>query len=187
MKASPWRLVKVHYGTYVDARNGDARWQDHVLFAGLPIAVAGICGGFQVKLPAAASAGLLTVAGLLSAFLFGVMLQISDRAMSWADTAPPRGPDTSEHAIFLEEIAANAGYASIVSIAAAVVFVVATVTTKAALIVATALGLGIAVHLGLVLFMVMDRVFALTQNRLNRARGGAATVTKLPMEHSKSA
>jgi hypothetical protein len=141
--------------------------------------VAAVCAALQVKLPSAASVGLLTVSGLLSAFLFGVMLQISDRAMSWADTEPPRGADTSEHAIFLEEIAANAGYASIVSIAAAVVFVVATVTTKTALVVATAIGLGIAVHMGLVLFMVMGRVFALTQNRLNRARAGA-TVTPLP-------
>jgi hypothetical protein len=31
----------------------------------------------------------------------------------------------------------------------------------------------LAVHLALILFMVMKRVFALTQQRLNRARTGA--------------
>jgi hypothetical protein len=130
VKSDPRRLVRAHYATYVDARTGKVRILDHLAFEGIPLLVAGACALGSVKLPPVASVSLLTVAGLLSAFLFGAMLQISERAMGWADAVPGRGPETSTHAIFLKEIAANAGYASLVSIATATVFTAASATTK---------------------------------------------------------
>jgi hypothetical protein len=54
-----------------------------------------------------------------------------------------------------------------------VVFVVASIGTHWILRVSSALGLAIAANLVLVLMMVMKRVFALTQERLRRARTGA--------------
>jgi hypothetical protein len=86
--------------------------------------------------------------------------------MTWAD----RTFTTSEHAIFLREIAANAGYASLVSLVTAVGYVLVDVANGLVLRVASAIALALGVHLVLVLFMVMKRVFALTENRLNRAR-----------------
>ena len=86
MKFSPARLVGAHYKTYIDANTGKQRWQDHAWFEGLPLGVLAACWAIGVTLPIGASVGLLTVTGLLSAFLFGVMLQISERAMDWADT-----------------------------------------------------------------------------------------------------
>jgi hypothetical protein len=187
MKASPARLVRAHYKTYVNANNGKQLWRDHVFFEGLPLAVLVACWTIGVTLPAGASVGLLTVAGLLSAFLFGVTLQISERAMDWADAKPEKGHDTSEHAIFLGEIAANAGYASLVSIATAAVFVAASVTVHTDPEVLTAVGLALATHLALVLLMVLTRVFALTQDRLTRARTqGSATVSQLPQKRSNT-
>jgi hypothetical protein len=181
MKFSPARLVGAHYKTYIDANTGKQRWQDHAWFEGLPLGVLAACWAIGVTLPIGASVGLLTVTGLLSAFLFGVMLQISERAMDWADTKPAKGPDTSEHAIFLGEIAANAGYASLVSVLTAAVFVAASVTVHTNPEILTAIGLALATHLALILLMVLSRVFALTQDRLTRARTeGTATVTQLP-------
>lgn len=174
MKADPSRLVRAHYGTLVDARNGRPLVTDYIVFVGLPVAVGIYCGPIQqVKLPAAASGGLLTVSGLFSAFLFGVMLQVSQRAMDWADSVPRAGRDVSRHATFLRELAANAGYASLVSVVAAGLFVVAAVTSKSVLVVFSAIGLAVTVHLAAVLLMVMRRVFALTEERLKIARTGA--------------
>lgn len=173
MKADPRGIIRAHRRTYVDARTGTRRWQDYVLLEILPVGIGAGCLIFGVKLATAASVGLLTVSGLLSAFLFGVMLQISERALDWSDSSPEPGPDTSAHAIYLGELAANSGYASIISIAAAGVFVVSSFTSGWWLRISSALGLALAAHLGLILLMVMKRVFALTQQGLNRARTGA--------------
>jgi hypothetical protein len=172
MKSSPRHIIKAHYATYVDATNEKIRWQDHATFEGVPLIV--LVGGYllDVKFSTAASTALLTVSGLLSAFLFGVMLQISQRAMEWAAEGPTPSAETSNHAIFLREIAANAGYAALISIAAAMVFVVATVTTKLPLRISSSVGLALGAHMVLVLLMVMNRVFAVTENRLTRARTG---------------
>lgn len=173
LKADPRGIIRAHRRTYIDARTGNRRWQDHAVLEAFPIVVLAVCIIGDVKIATAASVGLLTVTGLLSAFLFGVMLQVSERAMDWSDTLPTPGPETSAHAIYLSELAANSGYASLVSIVTAGVFVVASFSTDWALRISSAVGLALAVHLALILLMVMKRVFALTQQRLNRARTGA--------------
>lgn len=178
MKAFPKDLVVQNFKTYVDARTGRPLISDYVAFVFVPIVIGGVCGGLRVKLPAGASVGLLTVSGLLSAFLFGVMLQISDRAMDWADSQPQPSYAVTHHARFLSEIAANAGYASLVSIFACTAFVVASVSSKGLLIAFSALGLLLISHLALVLCMVMVRVFALTRERLALAETGG-NVTQL--------
>jgi hypothetical protein len=58
----------------------------------------------------------------------------------------------------------------LVSILAAIVYVFVSVSDGWLLRGASAVGLALAAHLVLVLFMVMKRVFTLTENRLNRAR-----------------
>jgi hypothetical protein len=173
LKASPWPLISAHYSTYTDARTGAPRWQDHGVFEVIPLLVLIGCIVREVELGTIASAGLLTASSLLSALLFGVMLQVSERAMDWADSHPTPSKATTDHARYLKELAANAGYASLVCIAAAIVYVVAATTSGWTLRIASALGLAIGVHLTLVLLMVMKRVFALTQERLNRAQTGA--------------
>lgn len=142
---------------------------------GTPVILFGVSLLLGWRLRDGAVIGLLTATGLLSALLFGVMLQVSERAMDWADRDPPPGADTSEHAIRLEELAANAAYSSLTSIAAAIVFTVALIVPDSGLgrWLTTAVGLSLGLHLVLVLMMVMKRVFALTQGRLDRARTGA--------------
>jgi hypothetical protein len=101
------------------------------------------------------------------------MLQVSDRAMEWADDPPPQGSGTTDYAIFLREIAANSGYASLVCIGAAIAFVAASVVDGWALIAFSGIGITLGLHLVLVVLMVMKRVYALTQSRLNRVMTGA--------------
>jgi hypothetical protein len=147
--------------------------RDRLTFDGLPIAVLGVCLGLNVRLPSLASVGLLTVAGLLGTLLFGVLVELSTRAMDMADEQPEPGLANSSHAIFVEELAANTAYASLTCIFAAIIFVVASIGTGWVLRISSALGLALGAQVVLVLMMVMKRVFALTQERLRRARTGA--------------
>ena len=170
LKADPRPIISAHHRTYINVNTGRARWQDFALLDGVPLALAGLLIWKNVQLSAISSVGLLTVAGLLSAFLFGLMLQVADRATTWADSAPERGQATSDHATYLEELAANAGYSALVSIAAAVAFVVASTSHGWLLRVVAAVGLGLGGHLVLTLLMIMKRVFNLTLQRLRIAR-----------------
>ncbi len=179
-KANPWIIVRAHWGTYIDARDEKARWQDWAEFGVLPAILAGVCLWQDVKLTTLASAALLTVSGLLSVFLFGVITQVSGRAMDYADSRPTPGPETTAHAISLVELAANAGYASLVCIAAAVSFAVASIGSHWVLRVSSAVGLALGVHMVMVLLMVMRREFLLTQERLERARTGADLLGQPP-------
>jgi hypothetical protein len=174
VKASPWLLIKAHYRTYVDARTGRIRWQDHLVFEGVVAAVVGVSVWRDVHLGATTAGALLTASALLSALLFGVMLQISGRAMDWADSDPQPSRQTTEHATYLSELAANSGYASLVCVASALVYVVVLTSHGRLLEAASAIGLGLGAHLVLVLLMVMKRVYALTDERLRRAHTGAA-------------
>jgi hypothetical protein len=183
MKANPWKLIQDHYRTLRDYRTDQVRRRDWVLFLGLPGVIFAGCCALGLRLPEGASIGLLTTAGVLTAFFFGVMLQIAQRALDWADGHPKVGPETSWQARFLQEIAANAGYATLISILVAGVFVAALIATNPTLsIVLSSLGVALSVHLALMLAMVLTRVYALATNRLTNARVGGSTgnVTPLP-------
>lgn len=183
MKANPWKLIQQHYRTLRDYRTEEVRKRDWALFVGAPVIVLVACIWLRLHLPKGASVGLLTTAGVLTAFFFGVMLQIAARALEWLDERPPVGPETSWQAQFLQEIAANAGYAALVSVLAAALFVGSLIATgSTALTVLSSLGIALAVHLALMLSMVLTRVYALTVNRLTDARvgGRSGKVTPLP-------
>jgi hypothetical protein len=179
-KADPRSIIRAHRNTYIDAQTGRSRWQDKLAFEGMPVLAAALFAAFNVQLASAASAGLLTVLGLFGVYLFTVVVGLSARAMDLADDPAGQGPARSQHAIYLEDLAANAAYASLVCILAAVVFVVATIGSHWVLRISSAVGLALGFHLVLVLMMVMKRVFALTQERLRRARTGADRIDDTP-------
>jgi hypothetical protein len=180
IKADPTPVIRAHYATYVHNATRRQRISDHLLFSGLPLGALVACWAFGVRLPVGASVGILTVAGLLSAFFFGVLLQVADWAAGWADANPAANPQVTERADFLRQIAANAGYASLVSIVTCALGVVASVVSHAALTIFSALVLASGIHLVLVLFMVIKRVFSFAENRLNWAQSGAGVVRQLP-------
>jgi hypothetical protein len=180
MKANPARLVRAHYRTLVDARTGRLRPLDYLAFWGIPLCAFVASWVPGVSLPQSANAGLLTVSGLMAAFFFGAMLQVSMRAMTWADSQPPPGPDVSRHAEFLKQIAANAGYASLACLATAVVFVVGTASPNTRPVMISSVGIALATHVVLMLGMVLARLFALAEQRLTDARTGGGSVTQLP-------
>jgi hypothetical protein len=172
-KADLWGVISAHRKSLRDASTGSRRLQDSLFFEGVPVAAAGACILANVRLATGTSVGLLTTAGLLSAFLFGLMVQVLDRAATWAESNPEPGPETSWHARYLEELAANAGYASLISVVEAIVLVVASTTRGWPLRAFSGVGVGLGCHLSLTLLMVMKRVFSLTQERLRVARTGA--------------
>ena len=173
MKISPIAIIRAHRRTYVNAATGRRSRADYLLFEVLPIEVAIFCVLWPVQLSAVASAALLTVSGLAGAILFGFLLQVSQRALDWADANPHPGLDTSEHADYLAELAANSAYASLVCLTAAAFYLIATVSSDRLLAIASGISIGLTVHLALVLLMVLKRVYSLTQQRLIRARTGA--------------
>jgi hypothetical protein len=171
-KADPRSIIRAHRRTYVNAE-GAPRWQDRLTFEGLPFVVLATCVICDVRLSTGASVGLLTVSGVMSVFLFTVVIQLWARAMDFAVERPEPGPVTSAEATSLEELTANAGYASFVCVLATVIFVITSISSGWALRISSAVGLGVGTHLVLVLMMVMKRIFLQTQERLGRARTGA--------------
>ena len=89
------RLIFLRYRTYVDVTTGKKRWQDHQVIFALPVGVYIFSFLHDIRLEAAASVGLLTVSGLLAAFLAGGMLQMSQRSMDWADADQSQSRHTS--------------------------------------------------------------------------------------------
>lgn len=187
MKANPRALVLAHHRSLVDDRNGKRHWPDYAVFYGLPLLALALGVVFGLSLSPEVSGALLTVTGLLSAFFFGAMLNVTQRALEWAEEKPEQGPSTSWQAEFMTQIAANAGYASLVSITAATLFVVALIAKGPILIWASALGLAVAVHMVLLLLMVMVWMFKITSRKLVDVKTGAdATVTHLPKRRAGS-
>jgi hypothetical protein len=173
VKFSPLDIIRAHRKTYSDARDGTVLQSDVAVFELAPLLLIDACLLLKTQLSGAASGALLVVSGLLGALLFGAMLQASQRALDWADTHPVPSGQTSSHALFVGQLAANSGYASLVCIAAAICYFFATIANGPWLIVASAFSIGITAHLILVLLMVMRRVYALTEERLITARTGA--------------
>jgi hypothetical protein len=176
MKANPWKLIQAHYRTLRDANTGDARPWDYALFLGLPALVYVLCLFLGTELPVEAAAGLLTATGVLSAFFFGVVLQVAQKAMDLADNPPKEsGKATYWQIEFLKEIAASAGYACLVSVVAAAVFLASLMaTSKWVVVVFSSLGIALGVHLVLLLSMVLSRVYDLIIRRLRTAKVGGA-------------
>src|SRR5438034_11759482 len=99
------RIIRAHRQTYSDARTGRVMARDLLVFETLPAVVSLICALLHAQLNVAAAAALLMVSGLVGALLFGAMLQASQRALDWADSTPQPSAQTSEHAIFMAELA----------------------------------------------------------------------------------
>lgn len=185
MKADPRELLKAHYDTLVDVETGKRKPGDFVLFVALPIAVAAAVWWFGLELPQGVLTGLLTTSGILSGFFFAAMLQVAGRAMDWAGSGPAPSGATSRQARYFKEVIANAGYASLVSIAAAAVFVAALASKDGdAFVLLCALGLGLAVHLMVLLQMVLIRVFRLARDQLTDARTGKIATPSTPSSKS---
>ncbi len=166
----PGPIVEAHYKTLVDAQTGNTRVRDVLQVALIPVVAGLVALALHLKISFGLSVGLLTVTGLLSAFLFGLVIAIAARAMEWVDASPSPGLATSQQAVFLDELSANASYGSLVSMIAAVAFVACSATAGRALLAASCCGVVLGVHLVMTQVMVTRRVFFLTKGRLIVAR-----------------
>ena len=105
--------------------------------------------------------------------MFQLTIQLLDRAAAWVESHPKPGPHTSKHALLLEELSANAGYAALISVIAAAVAIVCIIATAglAERLLASILAI-IMAHMGSTILLVGRRVFLLTRARLIDARTG---------------
>jgi hypothetical protein len=174
MKANPAPIISAHFHSFADGASGAVRPRDYGVFIALPLISGGVCFLLDGRFSTQAGESLLTLSGLLGALLFGALLLVSERAMSWADSPPGRGQRTSEQAVYLGRLTANAAYASLVCIATAGVFFVVSVSSGTALQISSALGVALGLHMVLTLLMVIRRVFLFTQARLYDARVGGS-------------
>jgi hypothetical protein len=131
-KADPREIIRVHRQTLVTADTGRPRPLDWLAYTAAPIAVIVIvmCLVFHVKLSTGASAGPLTVSGLLGILLSGIVVQLSAAAIDLAASGPEPSSATTGRANFLEQLAANASYASLICILAAIIFVVVSIGSR---------------------------------------------------------
>lgn len=176
-KVNPRPIVVAHLATLVDATTEKVRFTDYVVLYALPIGVAAVAAWrvSDLKIGEGLAAALLAVAGLFGAFLFQLSIQLMNQAATWADTQPTPSSTTSRYANLMGGLAANTAYACLVSIISAAVLIAAAVSVDGVgetAIVAVAIGL--LVHLGLTLLMILRRVFLLSQMRLLAARTGAS-------------
>lgn len=179
-KVNPWPIVRAHLQTLVNQPDGRISARDLVVLYGPPVASAGVVAWFDVRFAGNLAVGLLTVAGLAGAFLFQLAVQLVESSSAWADTGPRRNPRTSRQARLFRELMANASYASLVALTAAVALAVVAATKDPLLQrVSTIMAAGLLVHLGLTLTMVLRRVFLFAVDRVDAARTGAARLELL--------
>lgn len=177
-KINPAPIVAGFIRTLVDDEGKPSR-RDQLEQYVLPLLCGLLAGINHVRLSEAIAIAILTLASIFAAFLFQLTIQLLDRAATWADQRPPPGPSTSEHADLLEELSANAGYASMVSGITGVAALVSTVPMNRWLEVAVSTAtIVLLAHLGTALLLVIRRVFLLTKSRLNAARVSGVTHRK---------
>lgn len=170
MKANPWKIIQRHYATFRKPGSTARYKADYAVFLGVPCLVFVLCLAIKATLPFGAATGLLTATGILAAFFFQLVIQMAQRAMELAGDPPMQSKPTKWQIDFLSEVAANAAYACFISVVTAGVFVALLVShAEALLIIFSAIGLGLTAHLGLLLTMVLARVFALIERPLRTA------------------
>lgn len=172
MRSNLIAIIKNHYRTYEDIRTGVPRWQEYTVSAVLPLAIFGICLAVQVRVGGAVAVGLFVVGGIFGVSMLAAMVQIARRSIDWANSSPVPSKDTSFYATYLSELVASTGYAALVFMLASVVFVVASTSSGWVGVVASSIGIAMGIHAVFVLLAIIERLFAITQAQLNRARTG---------------
>lgn len=173
-KASPRPVIVAHIKTLSNANTGNVRATDHFLMFGVPLVATIVVAVTTTTFDGSLLTGLVTVTGLAGAFFFGLMVQHLQAIMSWADSDPEPGTETSRHAKLLAELAANAAYASLLAFTASVLLVFAAVADSDAVKrSASALVAFVLTHFVLTVLMVIRRVFLLSIERINDVRTGA--------------
>lgn len=171
--SNPWPIFEGQLATMTDEA-GEVRRAAIVELGAPPLLVLVGAWFLDCTIDAVVGAAILTLAGLSAAFLFQLTIQLLDRAASWADTKPMPSKETSRYARLLEQLAANAAYAALVSAATAAAALTATVARSGLAERSTsAITLALLTHLAVVLLVVLVRTFLLTIARLRDARTGA--------------
>lgn len=171
-------IFDAHWMSYKGVRTGRWKRRDVFLVVALPLVSSLVVVVFNIHIDEPVAVGLLTVLGLMSALLFGVMIQVAQRAQEWAESQPTPVRRTSLYGEFLRELMGNAGWASLVSLAASVFYVCVVASAGLLLRAASAVAVPLSVYLVLLLFKVMVSVFQLTDERIRAATTGADLIAE---------
>ena len=171
-KISPIKIIYTHYNSYINCNTKKIRWQDHMIFSCMPILSIILCFILQVKMQPVVISNFIIFTVMISAISFILMLYIANVAIDFLKTMPKKGVKTSSYAIYLEELSANAGYTFIMSLLTIFCFIMASTNTNIILNIFSAFSIGLFIHIILILFMMIKRIFAFTVQHLNYARTG---------------
>ena len=92
--------------------------------------------------------------------------------MGLVHETPVPSKDTSFYATYLLELVVSMGYAALVFMLASAMFVVASTSSGWMGVVASSIGIAVGIHAVFVLLAIIERLYAITQAQLNRARTG---------------
>lgn len=127
----------------------------------------------NVRISASIATALVTVTGLFAAFFFQLSINILGRAASWSESSPHPSRDTTQYALLLEGISANANYSALVAfLTSAFVLIVGILSAGWGERILVAITVTLLTHLVVTILFVSIRVFLLTRARTVRARTG---------------
>lgn len=175
-------LCQAHLKTLYDARTNKRSTRDILEQVGIPLSVGGIAAlaGWDFS----ATDALIGGTSLFAAFLFGLTIQLLGNAENLAETGARPGLETSRRIRLLEELTANAAWASLVSLGAATLLTLHAVAVSGSSprwlsgVIA-----GVLTHLVIVILMVLKRVFFRTRERLVHARTSGRTPDEERSDH----
>jgi hypothetical protein len=166
-------ILSANRRTISDARTGKIRTIDILELVAFPATVGTLSfvAGWRLRSPDA----LLAATGLLGAFLFGLMIRELEYTEDLAEGSRAPSRALSDQARIVTELSANAAYAALVSFALAGLLIVGNVAMSAsAPRWFTALTMVGMTHLGMVMVLLVRRVFTRIGERLTWARSGAS-------------
>lgn len=173
-KLSAKPILTDHLATLVDAGTGKPLLADYVEQYVLPLMVGVLYfvatdGGMVV----AVGAALTAASGLMTAYLLQLSISMYERSAAYADAMPPPTARTRDHSRLLDELAANAAYAALVSLITTGALIGVAITTRSVNHVVSAVAISLLTHLGALVLLVLRRVFLLGRRHRFEIRTGA--------------
>ena len=169
-RISPLPILVTHIETIRDS-HGVLHVRDVVEHYAVPMIFGTIAFTLDFGISTRTVTALVTVTGLFAAFFFTLSINILGRAASLFETNPQPGRATTQYALLLEGLSANAHYSALVAILTSIcVLIVGILRRGWADRIFTAVTVVLLVHLVVTILFVSIRVFLLTRSRIVRAR-----------------
>jgi hypothetical protein len=168
-------IVRDHIGTLVEKPSDRISWVDVVLMYGLPPATGVASGllGWEIS----STGNLIAATSVFAALLFALLVAVLGYASELADRAVATGTSRRliQRAGILRSLGSNVAYATLMSVIAAAVLVVADQWKTEAgnlPIIWSAIVVGFLFHLGMTFLMVLKRSYRFLRGQIDIAVTG---------------